>query len=198
MKYVILFLFACVNVRVAAEVVKIKVFSPGPMVTVNGEPLYTSDLECRMGGMAERLHDLKREKIAAGLWTPEVESEWTRMYIEGFRDALRKVVRERLILQFCVREKLAVDESKLQTRETTSLEQLRKDQITGFKKAEVRRRVYESLMLETFRERFANTSKNEDDWFREALKTSKVIQIYGADTRPLPDVFFFPDDPVKP
>ena len=157
---------------------------------VNTEAICKRDVEERMGGIAERLTAFKKEKQAAKMWTPEADAEWTRLYVESFRDSLRKIVRERLMLQYYVREKLTIDEKSLQKRQSGYLKSLRDQGFKGIDVAECQKHVKEAMMLEEFRGKFDNAMEypkkpevekyyqdNIDKYQRKAGVKIRVIRI---------------------
>src|SRR6185295_6492462 len=97
----------------AADPIKIDIYDQRVAI-VNTEAISKRDVELRMGGAAERLMAFKKEKQALNTWGPESETEWTRLYVESFRDALRRIVRERLMLQHFAIEKMTIDDKAFQ------------------------------------------------------------------------------------
>ena len=139
----------------AAEQRKIEIWDQRVAI-VNTEAICKRDVEERMGGIAERLTAFKKEKQAAKMWTAEADAEWTRLYVESFRDALRKIVRERLMLQYYTREKMTVDDKNLQKRQANYMKMLHDNGARNVDVADISKRIKEQMMLEEFRGKFDN------------------------------------------
>ena len=175
---------------------------------VNTEAICKRDVEEQMGGIAERLNAFKKEKVAAGMWTPDAETEWTRLYVESFRDALRKIVRERLMLQYYVREKMTLEDKSLQKREANYLKQLRDAHVQGIDVADIHKRIKQSMMLEEFRGKFDNAMEypkkpevekyyadNIDKYQRKAGIKVRVIRIDPSVINKVTGATIVRDDP---
>ena len=81
----------------AAGIRKIEVWDQRVAI-VNTEAISKRDVEERMGEIAFRLLVAKKELVAKGTFDTNAETQWTALYVENFREALRKIVRERLMI----------------------------------------------------------------------------------------------------
>ncbi len=139
----------------ATEVMKIDIWDQRVAI-VNTEAISKRDVEERMGEIAMRLQMYKKEKVANKQWNTDAEAEWTRLYVDSFRDALRKIVRERLMMQHFAIEKMTLDDKALQKRQTTYMKMLRDNGMRGIDVTDISKRVKEAQMLEDFRGKFDN------------------------------------------
>ncbi len=182
-------LLTCVTAAIAAEIKRIDIWDQRVAI-VNTEAICKRDVEAQMGGMAERLTMFKKEKQANGVWDNDAEAQWTRLYVEHFRDALRKIVRERLMMQHYKIEKMTIDDKNLQKRQQNWVKQLRERGATNIDISEANKQVKESMMLEEFRGKFDNAMEypkkpevekyyhsNIDNYQRKAGSKIRVIRI---------------------
>ncbi|MEI6234104.1 MAG: peptidylprolyl isomerase [Planctomycetota bacterium] len=188
----VLVVLAMVAPAFAADVIKIDIWDQRVAI-VNTEAICKRDVEERMGGLAEHLWAFKRKKIEEKSWTPEAEVEWTKLYVEGFRDALRKIVRERLMMQHFTLEKMALDDKNVQKRQAGHLKMLRDNGVKNIDVVDVGKRIRESMTLEEFRGKFDNAMEypkkpevekyyadNIDKYQRKAGVKIRVIRIDPA------------------
>lgn len=141
---------------------------------VNEYKLSKYDVEERMGETVVRLREYKKTRTQDGKWDAATEAEWTRLYAESFRTAVRTLIRERLMIQQFDREKMS---------------------LTGVAELDLQISQKEPLKLAAFREHLKESKNSEDDWFRAAYTKALVVQFVEGSARPLPLIFFFPNDP---
>lgn len=162
--------------------------------TVNGEAIRRRDVEDRMPQVVvEKLAGLRRRLTDMGRTEAEAQEAVDGLLLPVFRQTLRGVVRERLMLQEAARQGLRVNEllaSEAFEREWGLLKARELADKPGHEEKTVRERTYRYLLLQAFRRQPA-VSRDEDAWFREALKRS---QVNGDDGQPVDLTFFFPND----
>jgi hypothetical protein len=126
---------------------------------INTEAVSKKEVEENMRDNIPAKVRARRESLAqAGQLTKELEKDIDMMYIEPFRDALRKIVRERLMLQQAKTEKIALDEKEFEKRYQEILTDLRKQGVIGsrFTTAEVHKKIRDDMMLEYFTFKFSS------------------------------------------
>lgn len=126
---------------------------------VNTEAVSKRQVEERMEEIALRLYAWRRSQEDAGQWTPDAEKKFNELYIPPFRDALRRVVRERLMLQYAKIEKVPLDDRAYEKRVNETVERLKQAGLMGskgFTLGEVQKRIRENIQLDTYRYQFAN------------------------------------------
>jgi len=187
---------ACVNARPCAAAGG----DPNEVVcTVNSERIRRGEVEDRMPkAVVNKLAGLRRRLTDMGRTNAEAQETVEGLLLPVFRQTLRGVVRERLMLQEATRQGLRVNKlvaSNAFEREWQALEERGMAGTPGYEEKTVRERMYRLLLLQAFRRQPA-VSRNEDAWFREALKRSWIL---GTDGEPVELTFFFPNDrPAKP
>ncbi|HLX64100.1 MAG TPA: peptidyl-prolyl cis-trans isomerase [Planctomycetota bacterium] len=117
---------------------------------VNAEAISKRDVEARMNGIAEEIESKRRIFHLRDTLDPATDAELTRLYLDAFREALRIVVRERLMLQHFKLEKMSIDEQAFQKRLADFKQRLREQRIP-FDPDKDTRRLREIMMLEVFR-----------------------------------------------
>lgn len=126
---------------------------------VNTEAISKRQVEERMEEIAYRLYAWRKSQEDAGQWTPDAEKKFNELYIPPFRDALRRVVRERLMLQYYKIEKVPFEERAYEKRVNETVERLKKEGLMGskgFTIADVQKRIKENIQIDTYRYQFAN------------------------------------------
>ena len=126
---------------------------------VNTEAVSKRQVEERMEEIALRLYAWRKSQEDAGQWTADAEKKFNELYIPPFRDALRRVVRERLMLQSAKTEKVPFDERAYEKQVNGTVERLKQAGLMGskgFTLADVQKRVKENITLDTYRYQFAN------------------------------------------
>jgi parvulin-like peptidyl-prolyl isomerase len=121
---------------------------------VNTEAISKRQIEERMDMVALKLYAWRRQLEAAGQWNDEARKQWDELYIPPFRDALRNVIKERLMLQYAKIEKVPIDERELDKQVRATMVQLKKDDMlgpNGFNFGEVQKRLREQMLLRTYR-----------------------------------------------
>jgi parvulin-like peptidyl-prolyl isomerase len=121
---------------------------------VNTHSISKAHVEERMGAVAFRLYAMRRQLELNGQWNEDSRKKWDELYIEPFRDALRVVIRERLLLQNAIEAKVTVDEVYLSKRVRETVERLKADGLLnsrGFTIGEIQRRLREQALSDTFR-----------------------------------------------
>lgn len=121
---------------------------------VNTEAISKRQVEERMEDIMLKLAAWRRPLEAAGQWNADAQKRYDEMYIPAFRESLRRVVRERLMLQDARKDQfLKLDERQCEKRLKETLERLRSQGLLGakgFTVAEVEKRLHDSLLLDTF------------------------------------------------
>ncbi len=196
MKFSVCMIFAvmfCMSAR-AAEVLKIEIWDGGhgSALLINGEAIGKREIEEHMGDMALRLRAYKKEKIANKQWNSGADSEWTRLYVDGFRDALRKVVRERLMIQEFDREKLTVDAKELEIRAQKMREAFAADGKRNVSADDIQSAARDHLKVELFRKRFNDSVEKENAWFIETVSKSKILRTDEGAPKNLRSIFSSP------
>jgi hypothetical protein len=128
---------------------------------VNTEAVSKRQVEERMEEVAIRLYEFRKQQEKAGLWNKETEDKWNEMYIPEFRTALRRVVRERMMLQYAKIEKTPIDERAYEKRVKDTVDRLKSAGVFGVKEkgytmGEVQKRVRENMLLDNFRYQFSD------------------------------------------
>src|SRR5579862_5749795 len=106
-----------------------------PVCRVNTDMISKRDVEDRMQppGVAAMLRGKKLEWEHARMWNDENQKAWYEAYIPPFRDALRQIVRERLILQAAKTEKITADEKEYDKEYEGQIKRLRELNLLGSK-----------------------------------------------------------------
>jgi len=126
---------------------------------INIEAISKRQVEERMEEIAIRLYVWRKTQEEAGQWTIDAEKKFNELYIPPFRDALRRVVRERLMLQYAKIEKITIDERAYEKQVRGMVDQLKHQGLMGGKgytMGEVQKRIRERMVLDSFRYQFAN------------------------------------------
>ena len=81
---------------------------------VNTESISNRQIEDNMGEVVQKLADLKRALEANGQWDERGQQDYYKRYNLAYREALRRVVRQRLMLQSAKADQFVkVDEASL-------------------------------------------------------------------------------------
>src|SRR6185295_7717925 len=92
--------FACtLAVAHAGEVKPFLTLDNEVVCWVNTEMISKRDIEQRMGMKLAQLNDERNRTQAAGAWNDQKTQEYDQQYAQLFREHLRDVIRERLMLQ---------------------------------------------------------------------------------------------------
>jgi parvulin-like peptidyl-prolyl isomerase len=121
---------------------------------VNTEAVSKRQVEERMGMIALKLEDYRRQLEQAGQWNDENRKKWDDLYIPPFRDALRVTIKERLMLQHAKESKTPIDEIQFNKQVRETVDQLKKDGMIGakgFGLGEIQKRIREQMLMRTFR-----------------------------------------------
>jgi hypothetical protein len=166
--------------------------------TVNGEKIRRREVEDRMPTViVNKLAGLRRRLTDMGRTEAEAQEAVDGLLLPVFRQTLRYVVRERLMLQEANRQGLRVNAllaSETFEHEWAALKARELAGKPGYEEKTVRERTYQRLLLQTFR-RKPEVSRDEDAWFRSVLKRSRID---GNDGQPVELTFFFPNDKKEP
>ncbi len=171
--------------------------SPNDVVcTVNGERIRRQEVEDRMPTViVNKLAGLRRRLTDMGRTEAEAQETVDGLLLPVFRQTLRVVVREHLMLQEAKKQELSVNRllaGNTFAREWDALKARDLAGKPGYEEKAVRERVHRYLLLRTFR-RQDKVRRDEDAWFREALKRSRILD-GSTDNRPIELKFFFPND----
>jgi len=124
---------------------------------VNNDAISKLQVEERMGYIPAKIEAMRENLEQAGQLTKENEAKLDDMYRDPFRDALRSVVRDTLLLQSAKSEKVPVDEKTFQKKYHAKLEELRAAGVLGSKgltPGEVQQRMRENALRDAFRSKF--------------------------------------------
>lgn len=126
---------------------------------INTEAVSKRDVEDRMEEIPFRIRAMRDQLKRNSQLTKEAEDKLDAMYREPFRDALRKIVRDRLMLQHAKIEKVTIDDKRYDQRYQSMVARLRSQGVfggKGFTAGEVQKRIREQMTLEQFKTRFYN------------------------------------------
>jgi parvulin-like peptidyl-prolyl isomerase len=143
----------------ANEAPKVLVLDNEVVCWVNTEAISKKDVEELMMGIPEKVRRMRESYEQSNQLDKEREKDLDMQYIEPFRDALRKLVRQRLMLQHAVTEKIAIDEKEFDKRYQQTLTFLRKQGVIGsrgFTPAEVHKKIREEMTIDYFTYKFSN------------------------------------------
>ncbi len=164
--------------------------------TVNGERIRRQQVEDGMPqAIVAKLIDLRRRLIAASRSETEAQETVDLLHAPVFRQTLRYVVREQLMLQEARKQGLQISEllfSETFEREWEVLKARQQADQPGNEEKTVRERVRARLLLQAFRRQEA-VRQDEEAWFRKALESSTVLD-GGPTGPPLAMSFFFPKE----
>ncbi|MCY3023369.1 MAG: peptidylprolyl isomerase [Planctomycetota bacterium] len=122
---------------------------------LNTEAISKRQVEERMDQIIDKLVGWKHSLEAAGQWNVEMRKKYDELYIPPFRDALRRVVRERLMLQYAKADpNIKVDQRQYERHLKETLDKLRAQGLLNSKNftlGEVEKRVRDNMLLEAFR-----------------------------------------------
>lgn len=167
--------------------------------TVNGERIRRQQIEDRMPPViVAKLIDLRRRLVDVGRSEADAQATVDTLHAPVFRQTLRVVVRECLMLQEARQQGLQVSDlvfSEVFEREWDALKARKLDNQPGYEEKTIRERIRNILTLQSFRKQDA-VRQDEDAWFRAVLKRSTVLD-GGPDGPPLALGFFFPNDGAK-
>ena len=126
---------------------------------VNTEMISKRDIEDRMSppGIASMLRAKKQEWERNKMCTPENMKQWYDAYIPPFRDALRGVVRERLMLQYAKNEKIAADDKEVEKEVANQMKRLKEAGLLGskgFTSADVQKAIRDNQTIQTYQSKF--------------------------------------------
>jgi len=173
--------------------------SPNEVVcTVNGKPVRRWEVEDRMPeAIVKKLAGLQRRLTDMGRSEADAQKTVDGLLLPVFRQTLRVVVKEKLMLQEALRQGMQVSPLLVSETFERQWEALKARDLAGkpgYEERTVRERVYRLLLLRTFRQK-PEVGRDEDAWFREALKRSKIED---RDGQPVEMAFFFPNDRPRP
>jgi len=121
---------------------------------VNTETISKHQVEENMDEIVGKLTALRRQLEANGQWNAQAQKEYEQQYNGAFREALRRVVRQRLMVQYAKAEPNAkVDEQAYQKRLREMLDKLRGQGLLGAKgltPVEVERRLREGMLVDNW------------------------------------------------
>ena len=127
---------------------------------VNSERIAKRDVEARLGLPFIKLESFKERYKAKGEWTDEAQEQYNQMYIPMFRDKLREMITESLLLQEFKEKKLEVDKQDYEKSLQERLDDLRAKNLLGgpegYSEHEVREEVKREMKLEQVTDQFMN------------------------------------------
>jgi len=149
----------------------------GVAIRINTEAVSKRDIEARMGEVGDLLRRKRAEWEAAGQWNADVEKQWNDEYIPEFRNALRKVVRERMMLQAAREEKLSFDQKAYEKKCQSELKRLRSlppEVAKRYTQNDIRTAVRERMLIDAFRGKFCSileqpTRREVEQYYKENL-----------------------------
>jgi hypothetical protein len=124
---------------------------------VNTEAISKREVEEHMGIIPAKIEAMRESLERAGQLTKENEEKLDETYREPFRDALRGVVKEKLMLQAARLEKVTIDEKQFQKRYEAMIERVRADGAlggAGMTPGEISKRMRDRMLMDNFASRF--------------------------------------------
>ena len=121
---------------------------------VNTEAISKRQVEDLMPEIMLKLNAWRTPLSEANQWTPDLEKKWNELYIPPFRDQLRRVVKQRLMLQYATSEKVLPEDKQVTKEYDKVMKRLRAAGGfggKGFTNADVMTRVRENVTVETYR-----------------------------------------------
>jgi hypothetical protein len=122
---------------------------------VNTEAISKGQVEERMPEIMDKLLAWRRALEAAGEWNAEAQKKYDDLYIPPFRDALRRVVRDRMLLQHAKADpNFRLEERIVEKRLNETMARLKSQGLVGaqgFSRGEVEKRVREQVTIDTYR-----------------------------------------------
>lgn len=166
---------------------------------VNGEPIRRREVEERMPqAIVNRIAGLRQQLTDMGRTEVEAQESADRLLLPVFRQTLRDVVREKLMLQQATRDGLEVHALLVSDQFEREWDALKARDLAGkpgYEEKTVREQVYRRLLIQAFRRQPA-ISRDEETWFRDALERNKITD--GDEGQPIDPSFFVPAKrPVK-
>ncbi|MFH0937951.1 MAG: peptidylprolyl isomerase [Planctomycetota bacterium] len=131
----------------------------GIVCRINTEAISKRDVEGRMGAVGDLLRKRRAEWEATGQWNADVEKKWNDEYIPEFRNALRRVVRDRMMLQAAQEGKLTIDQKALEKKCQSELKRLRSMDpklAKIYTASDIQTAVREQMLINAFRSKFCS------------------------------------------
>ncbi|MCY3018782.1 MAG: SurA N-terminal domain-containing protein [Planctomycetota bacterium] len=160
----------------------------GVVIKVNGETITVRDVEDRMGSALLELRKWREGAEKAGKWNAEMLHKFEEQYIPSFRQQLRNIAFERLILQSARNEGIAVDETAVK-RKLDAARKTPDEQKEGKELVELKVKLRDENLLNTFRWRFwgspdnplptETARRNEREWYHKTLTETVVTDEHG-------------------
>ena len=128
---------------------------------VNYEKISKRDVESRMELIMMKLHAYESRKRAAGEWDENAQAQWDELYFPPFRDELRNIIKDRLMIQEFKDRKMEFDKSEYEKQAVDTIARMRADGMIGsqpgqFSEAQVKQDVKDRMMIEDVRGSFLN------------------------------------------
>ncbi len=148
--------------------------SPSPTIydqkvaEVNGEAISKIDVEDHMPpGLAYQLNMFRRLTRRRANGIRKMESDWMTMYVPPFKEALRKTIRERPVIQYFKIEKMTLEEKDFQKRVKETSERISHDSGVShqFTLPDIEKIIRNSMMI-------------------RRLPADEILQSVGLSTRP--------------
>jgi len=121
---------------------------------VNNERIAKRDVEREIDPMImAKLHGFRYQMVKAGKWDQAAQSEYHKALMPDFRRELRKLVRQRLMLQEAKEKEIEIDKVKYQQRLDQRIQSLRQHGILGkpgFTLPEIKKQMREYMRVEEF------------------------------------------------
>ena len=144
---------------------------------VNCEAVSKRQVEDRMPEIMYKLNAWRLPLVQNNQWSKELDLKWNELYIPAFRDQLRRIVRERLMIQYAEKEKVTPDEKAIK-REYDDVCKRIKDSGgwggKGFSTVDVMKRVRENVTIDHYRQKIFNildqpTKPEIEKYYKENL-----------------------------
>jgi parvulin-like peptidyl-prolyl isomerase len=121
---------------------------------VNTEAIDRLMVEENMGAIPAKVRAARENMERLGNLTKENEAALEKAYNEPYCEALRQVIRFKLLLQAAKLEKLQIDEKMFQKRLQSHMDYIREKQ-TGESAIDIQARLRERMLVDSYRSRFS-------------------------------------------
>ena len=128
---------------------------------VNNDRISKRDVESRMEQVMAKLEGYKARKIAAGEWSETAQEQYNELYFPPFRDELRGIIKEKLMIQEFKAKKMEFDKQDYERRVQDTLSAMRADNQIGTgpgqaSEGRVKEEIKNAMMIDEVRGEFVN------------------------------------------
>ena len=126
---------------------------------VGTKSISNRDVETRMELILVKLDAFKKKRMALGTWDDDAQAEYKRLYGPAFKEELRILIKEQLMIQEFIDSKYEFDRRECDRRVRETLTDIQAGQPLqeaqrGNLEAQIRREVSDRMMIEEVRARF--------------------------------------------